>query len=854
MPQPRRAPAPAPAPSATSPGAPAAAATVTPLAPAAAVAAGPAAASLAAVAASAAAAQALSAAKSAAVPSRNQIAAAVAALMEGITALFTQRRATFADYVRQTAVAQMPGAPVDRVEALAAAEVNREVEFQRKAMLRLQTALPRALANPDPTARAAEVAQILETEKRYLRQREQAAAQRVVAALEMDLLKVSSPEGAYWLLSPLVREHCVDCLAMANQFWPWEVLNMPGVHLPMHPNCGCRLLGLDEAVRQGLMSPDQIPATEDAVRRATALIGETRRLRETLAPEELEAVITELEDRRLQEASVRDLLRWGKGMQHGGQFKPKTGGDPGKQLAMDLDKLHALVKSESPAQRMKASRGRQIKLNGRDQFVPEASHWSQHEHGIHYQSPPGGTNIYRDGVLISGEHKDLGGPGVLKPGVPASRQWHEGGETAVNPHLPVLGIPDYTGAHLTLGKGAGGSTGAKWAFDEHGDRWLLKTYGGDQDRVATELLSNAIYREMGANVAEAGTLKTPDGGLALTYQTLPGEALRIDKPSAELGRHYMTDALLANWDFVGLTDDNVLWGENGPLRVDQGGTLQFRAQGKPKPFGPVPTEVWTLNGPRGQGFGKVSVSEGQMRSQAQKIHDTLTPPRIDTLVNQAPFADDTMREEVRQALKDRVQWMGAFANGDESLPQPVEGPSARQAMVAAQDQLDPTPEQHEALSGFATNGKLRDDVQGALRKGVPKAHVSDEVASTVSGMDELLRHSYTPDDMVVYRGFDPESYGDPEQLPGRTLREDGYLSATTDLQTARQAPAMIAITVPSGSRAVLPDAVEGISEDAADTGSEDYDSRGIVLARGQRIRVTGVDQIGGRTQIQGVLV
>lgn len=227
-------------------------------------------------------------------------------------------------------------------------------------------------------------------------------------------------------------------------------------------------------------------------------------------------------------------------------------------------------------------------------------------------------------------------------------------------------VPTYDGSKLTFGKSAGGSNGARWAKHADGSRWLVKSYGGNEDRVASELLSNAVYREMGARVPRAGKLKLHNGKTALTYPALEGKPIHrvFDKqgPSTEVGRHFMTDALLANWDVAGLSHDNVLWDKGGmPFRVDQGGTLEFRAQGQQKPFGPIPGEVFSMMEPGGQGLESSRVSLDAMRAQAREIAQTMTPGKIDGLVDAAGFRDAAMRERVRVNLKARVAWMGQAA-------------------------------------------------------------------------------------------------------------------------------------------------------------------------------------------------
>lgn len=229
-------------------------------------------------------------------------------------------------------------------------------------------------------------------------------------------------------------------------------------------------------------------------------------------------------------------------------------------------------------------------------------------------------------------------------------------------------IPNYDGTDLDLSKavGAGGTQGAKWATGPGGTKWLVKQYKGDEDRVATELLGNAIYREMGAKAAPAGVVTLPNGKKALTYEGLDGAPKKITAPSKELGDHYMTDALLANWDFIGATDDNILWGPDGkPFRVDQGGVLFFRAQGTMKPFsGHEVKEVESmLKAGQGQGYGKVVVTQDGLIAQAKEIGETMTDAVIDSLVDSAPFSNESLRESARIALKGRVDWMRELADG-----------------------------------------------------------------------------------------------------------------------------------------------------------------------------------------------
>jgi hypothetical protein len=244
--------------------------------------------------------------------------------MRAMEQLFRQRRQDAPEVVTVLVQEQRPGAPQARIDALVRAEQQRELEFQRRARKRLAVDLPLALREADPQRREAAVREVMDREKRYLRQREEAAASRVVAALEFDLLRQLSPEGAWWRLSELVQEHTLDCVAMAERFWPWEVLER--YHPQLHAGCQCRLLGKGEAVQEGLMGPDDdVMEPAAAVRLAESLMAEAKRLEEVLAPEDLLELVEDTQAEAIQEAVQRQQARWGPGHSKGGQFKPKRG-------------------------------------------------------------------------------------------------------------------------------------------------------------------------------------------------------------------------------------------------------------------------------------------------------------------------------------------------------------------------------------------------------------------------------------------------------------------------------------------------------------------------------------------------
>jgi hypothetical protein len=58
---------------------------------------------------------------------------------------------------------------------------------------------------------------------------------------------------------------------------------------------------------------------------------------------------------------------------------------------------------------------------------------------------------------------------------------------------------------------------------------------------------------------------------------------------------FAADVLLANWDVIGLENDNILVDEDGnPARIDNGSSFSFRAQGARKPAQLLTTNITEL--------------------------------------------------------------------------------------------------------------------------------------------------------------------------------------------------------------------------------------------------------------------
>ena len=99
---------------------------------------------------------------------------------------------------------------------------------------------------------------------------------------------------------------------------------------------------------------------------------------------------------------------------------------------------------------------------------------------------------------------------------------------------------------------------------------------------------------------------------------------------------FAVDAWLANWDAIGLSADNIVKGPgNKAYRIDLGGSMLFRAQGKPKEF---PAEVFELDTLLDESVNPqaakvfADISEAELKEGAarlEQINDTLIDQAVD---------------------------------------------------------------------------------------------------------------------------------------------------------------------------------------------------------------------------------
>lgn len=176
----------------------------------------------------------------------------------------------------------------------------------------------------------------------------------------------------------------------------------------------------------------------------------------------------------------------------------------------------------------------------------------------------------------------------------------------------ITGIPvaKDTGFPASIGdlmpvKDLGGSTGAKLVQDKAGNLYVMKK-GASAEHLLEESAADNAYKAAGLQVADHKIYTDANGNPVKLAKYVEGETLAKVTGSNQnlaqtaiknLQKGYAADALLSNWDVVGLEKDNILVGKGGAVfRIDNGGSLRFRAMGKPKgdAFGTTPNEIFTL--------------------------------------------------------------------------------------------------------------------------------------------------------------------------------------------------------------------------------------------------------------------
>lgn len=355
---------------------------------------------------------------------------------------------------------------------------------------------------------------------------------------------------------------------------------------------------------------------------------------------------------------------------------------------------------------------------------------------------------------------------------------------------------------LTNVSGAKGSNPGGLYKDASGQKWYVKRYN-DPRQAATEHIANAVYHAVGVDAPHS--VLGEGGDYASKWQPSDGTLAQagITKERADrILDGFAADVFLDNWDAVGTGHDNVLVKGDRVTRIDQGGTLIFRAQGALKPeSGLEKIDEWDSLVEKNVYYNRIFKAAGvkngdALGERAAKQIDRIVKARPSggwkTLVDRvAPKADAAFRAKVakmlekRQTLLERkrdqlreLKTLGGPGSGNfghAGRPGEVGGSAPESSPVVL------TNDERETLRLYTQSGGTYREVNGALRSG---KKLDDN--PTVTLLDRTFKTHGEEAPHVVYRGiagYDPEELNLEE---GSEFTDPGFVSTTRDVKEAKK--------------------------------------------------------------------
>lgn len=215
-----------------------------------------------------------------------------------------------------------------------------------------------------------------------------------------------------------------------------------------------------------------------------------------------------------------------------------------------------------------------------------------------------------------------------KPGAKPGRKPKPAPGAVAEPDAIVIpqGPPPFPGDvdGLVVVQGLGGSTGAQLVRDPATNALFIRKTGANEGHLAEEMAADGIYQALGVNVPEFQEYRNSRGQLVKLSRFIEGKMLGDLDPAAkaaaldEIRKGFAVDALMGNWDVIGMGEDNILVEPNGTVwRIDNGGALRYRAQGAlkdPKAWNAGVVDLWgmrspTINPKAAEVFGRLTPRE-----------------------------------------------------------------------------------------------------------------------------------------------------------------------------------------------------------------------------------------------------
>jgi len=282
---------------------------------------------------------------------------------------------------------------------------------------------------------------------------------------------------------------------------------------------------------------------------------------------------------------------------------------------------------------------------------------------------------------------------------------------------------------LKIEKTLGGSTGAQLAADSQGNRFVIKS-GKTKGHIENESQADDLYRAAGADVPRQQLHTDADGTSKKVAEFVAGKTLadlkatdakKYDAAVAKLKKHFVADALFANYDVVGMNLDNIVVGKGGKVfRVDNGGSLTYRAQGKQKDFGAEVAEIDSLrnssvNAASAGVFGSITNKEisSQITSLLKRKEQILAAAKTEDL-----------RQSLSKRLDSLQQWQKNYKKLSKikvAAPQSyvaANGAGLEKAIESLKSSSNVKPDVVQAVSTGRTSSLMTEDDRHAAASAV----------------------------------------------------------------------------------------------------------------------------------------
>lgn len=372
---------------------------------------------------------------------------------------------------------------------------------------------------------------------------------------------------------------------------------------------------------------------------------------------------------------------------------------------------------------------------------------------------------------------------------------------------PPAGWPD--AADLVVVKQLGGSTGAELVEDKKTGKRYVRKRGKSQEHIRAEYAADLLYEGMGARVPKARLYETASGPFKLA-EYLEGDTLgsirytdkaRYDAAIKQLQENFAIDALLGNWDVIGMSADNVLVTKDGKAyRIDNGGSLKYRAQGGIKPakaWGSEPdlgelTSMRTSINPMAAGvFG--SMSDDDVAAQVSRLGKTA----VATVVNLR--AAGKLDPETAKVLLARVKLAEAWAQSVRARPTAASLVGIKTLSAAECEEWTDAEgrKRYDAWaralpaaerSGTATyTGQAYKLINKAYREGTQKK-LSPAHTTAARNCQKALDRGQLDTNLRVWRGIHLSGVGnglkESDLQVGRIIRDPAFKSCSVNINTA----------------------------------------------------------------------